>query len=130
MSACATFEQEYRTSVPTFVYWCLDCGVFLEVQQHYDEDALTTSPCGGACRRTVAPVQWSPQATPNRKSSAPPRTPDNSWERGELTDHRNMPVLGGDLEPLTVKDLANDRGRIEGGLRRLRNDPHVFESAT
>ncbi len=127
---CTKIEQPWRSGVPTYWYLCDRCGERFEYQAHYDEPALVVSPCGGPCRRVIAPAQWSPRATPSSFNSIPPRTPDNAWERGELVDHRNMPLIDGNLNPIPVKDLANDRHKIEDGLRRLRTDPNAVSVTT
>lgn len=68
-------------------------------------------------------IQWSPSATPSRRSPVPPRTPDNSWERGVVKDKRGMPLLDKNLEPIGQAELANNRRQIEDGLRALKNTP-------
>ena len=70
-------------------------------------------------------VQWSPSCHPSTRNSIAPKTPDNSWEKGIVTQDRPggtvMPVLDQNLEPVPIKDLSHRRHEIEGGLRKLRN---------
>ncbi len=67
----------------------------------------------------VNSIQWSPSATPNHYNSNPPPTPAPVWEKGELRDRRGMPLLApGELRPLGVKELAANRSKITGQLKR------------
>lgn len=53
----------------------------------------------------------SPKATPNRTQGKPskPREPNNAWERGIATDHRGMPYLDSNLNPIGVKAFSETR---------------------
>lgn len=61
-------------------------------------------------------IQISPSATPSKRSSAPPKRSDNSWEKGIVTEERRagtMPILDANLDPIGVKDLPQKRRAIE-----------------
>lgn len=60
---------------------------------------------------------------PSRRNAIPPRTPQNSWERGIATTSRNMPLLDANCEPIGLKELADNRSTIEGQLKDLKNKP-------
>lgn len=68
-------------------------------------------------------IQISPSATPSKRSSAPPKRPDNNWEKGIVTEDRrsgSMPVVDANLNPIGVKDLPQKRRAIEETRRRNR----------
>lgn len=72
----------------------------------------------------------SAKATPSRTpSKATARVPGNSWERGIATDGRGLPITGTDGQPLGVKQLADDRHRIEKRLAEVK-DPSYWASRT
>lgn len=85
-----------------------------------DGDCSTGTPC---FKHKIRSIQWAPSATPSRRNTIAPRTPNNSWERGIAKDERGMPLLRADGSPLGVKELANNRGHIEKRLRELKNTP-------
>lgn len=58
-----------------------------------------------------------------RASTAAPRRPDPSWERGIPTDSRNMPFLDRNLNPMGAKAVAENRSRIESARRRAHQAP-------
>lgn len=62
-------------------------------------------------------LQVSPAATPNRRNQIPPRTPNNSWERGIAKDARGMPLLDADYRPLGIKKYGENRHQIEESRR-------------
>lgn len=68
-------------------------------------------------------VQFSPACTPTRRNTIPPRTPNNSWERGVPTDNRGMPYLDSNLNEIGQKTFAANRSTIETKVRELRNAP-------
>lgn len=67
-------------------------------------------------------VQVSPAATPTRtKYLKPPRTPNNSYEKGIPTDERGMPyLLPNSFEPAGQKFVDQHRHQIEDTRRRNR----------
>jgi hypothetical protein len=70
--------------------------------------------CKLASWRGLRGSMVSPRATPNRRSAAPPREPNNSWEAGIWRDHRGMPRLDPvTLEPLPLKDKFT-KGHLYG----------------
>lgn len=103
-------------------FWCAD-------ERHALEHPESVSGCVTCKFRSI---QISPAATPNRtqarRAAHPPRTPNNSWEKGIATDERGMPLLGKDAEPIGVKQYAEQRRPIEERRRQLRNDPHALRS--
>ena len=76
-------------------------------------------------KHKIRTIQWSPAATPSRRNTIPPRTPNNSWEKGTATDDRGMPLLDGNLNPIGLKERANKRGLIDRRLEALRNAPRT-----
>jgi hypothetical protein len=85
-----------------------------------DGDCATGSTC---FRHKLRSIQFSPACTPTRRNTIPPRTPQNSWERGVATDSRGMPLLDSNCQPIGLKELANNRSTIEGALTDLKNKP-------
>lgn len=68
-------------------------------------------------------IQIGPSCTPSKRSSAPPKTPDNTWEKGELSEDRRsgtMPILNSDLSPVSIKELPQKRAAIDE-MRRQRH---------
>lgn len=68
-------------------------------------------------------IQISPSATPSKRSSAPPKRPNNSWENGIVTEERRagtMPILDSNLEPIPIKKLPEVRGKIDE-MKRIRH---------
>lgn len=55
-------------------------------------------------------VRFDPAAMPSRRNTNPPTAfaPKNSWEAGIVRDHRGMPMLGSDLEPIGTKQYADN----------------------
>ena len=74
-------------------------------------------------KHKIRTIQWSPAATPSRRNQIPPKTPNNSWEKGIATDDRGMPLLGASGEPIGLKERASRRGHIDQRLRELKNTP-------
>ncbi len=72
-------------------------------------------------------MQVSPSATPSRRNTVAPRTPNNAWERGVPRDSRGMPVLNPDLTPMGAKQFAENRSRIEESRRRAHQAPAPTE---
>lgn len=70
-------------------------------------------------------IQLSPKAIPSKRSDAPSRTPNNSWEKGLARDSRGMPLIK-DGKPVTVKQYGEQRHEIDRALHRLENDPSVY----
>jgi hypothetical protein len=52
----------------------------------------------------VRSIRISPSATPNRRNDIPPRTPNNSFEKGNRTDERGISYLDKDGKPLKMKE--------------------------
>lgn len=76
--------------------------------------------CFGCKIRTI---QWSPAATPSRRNTIPPRTPNNSWEKGIAKDERGMPLLNEKGDPVGLHEMASNRGKYEARIRELKNTP-------
>lgn len=54
------------------------------------------------CR--IQTVQMSTSAMPTRRNNIPPKGPQyNSYENAIATDHRGMPYLGPDMQPISQK---------------------------
>lgn len=83
-----------------------------------------------ACRIGPGPM-IAPSATPTRTPSKPTGDRDlgNSWERGIATDERGLPI-NGETGPLGVKQLANDRTRIEKRLAEVRDPAYWAAQAS
>lgn len=60
--------------------------------------------CGLANQDRLHSIQIAPSATPSRRNSAPPRTPNNSFEKGKRLDERGIPFLNREAKPLLMKD--------------------------
>lgn len=65
--------------------------------------------CGHIDREVIESVQISPSATPSRKNAIPPRTPNNSFEKGVRKDERGVPYLDTDMSPVHFKESFNKR---------------------
>jgi hypothetical protein len=79
------------------------------------------------CR--IKHVLFSPSAMPTRtRISAPPKEPQNNWERGVARDERGLPLVGED-GPIGVKEFADDKARIKKRLKEVK-DPRFWESQT
>ncbi len=98
---------------------CVECFDARHAVAHAERDAECLT-----CR-FVGTIQLSPKATPSRRSPTPPRTPNNSWEKGLARDSRGMPLIR-DGKPVTIKQYGEDRHRIDAALHRLENDPSVY----
>lgn len=68
-------------------------------------------------------LQVDTRATPSRRNNVPPPTREsaNNWEKGIVTDHRGMPYIRADGNPLGVKEMANKRSHYEGLIRQNKN---------
>lgn len=62
----------------------------------------------------IRSINISPSATPNRRNSIPPRTPNNSFERGNRTDERGIAYLDRDGKPLKMKESFNKKDYESG----------------
>ena len=102
-----------------------ECFACTQVR-HQREHRVPVDGCG-ICRFSEGTIQISPKATPSRRSSAPPRKPENSWERGIARDHRNMPLFM-DGRPVTVKEYAENRHKIDAARRRLHHTQRDAET--
>jgi len=65
--------------------------------------------CGRIDREAIESIQISPSATPSRRNSIPPRTPNNSFEKGVRRDERGVPLLDKDASPLHLGEGFNKR---------------------
>lgn len=88
--------------------------------------------CYGCVLRRKS-VAVSPSATPNRSANRPQpfrEMREPSWEKGIAGEHRPgggfVPYLNPDGSRMGVKELADRRGHVEAGIKRLKTDPHVF----
>jgi hypothetical protein len=83
-----------------------------------------------ACGLRAKGLQLSPRLRPSGFVCRPMRQP--SWEGGPVLQERpgghRVPVLApGTTRPMTQKERADlGRSKVEEGLRRLRQDPHVY----
>lgn len=62
----------------------------------------------------VRGIQFSPSATPTRRSPKPdpgPKLIGNSWEKGVIKDARNMPYLDASGKEVTTKTWAESARR-------------------
>lgn len=82
-----------------------------------------------ACRIGPGPM-IAPSATPTRtpQHGSDEKPLSNAWERGLATDERGLPINDA-KGPIGVKQLADDRTRIEKRLREVR-DPSYWASQT
>lgn len=92
------------------------------------EEAVHDATCGGAdpdcptCK--YRSIRLSAACHPTKTPSpTPPHRPNASWEAGLATDHRGVPYLDKKLNPLGVKQFAENRSGYEADIRRLRNAP-------
>lgn len=71
-----------------------------------------------------------PSATPTRtrRTATDAKPLGNAWERGIATDDRGLPICGPN-GPLGVKELADDRHRIEKRLAEVK-DPAYWAAQT
>ena len=105
---------------------CAECEDAAHLLRH-------PSPRKGCFACKLLSVQWSPSCHPSTRNTIAPRTPNNSWEKGIVTQDRPggtvMPVLEShNLEPIPIKDLGHRRHEIKDGLHKLRNAPSIKES--
>lgn len=70
-------------------------------------------------KEKIKSIQFSPAATPSRRNNIPPKvnTSSNSWERGVVTDDRNMPLLDDKLQPVGLKQYAQERTKYSEGFK-------------
>jgi len=87
-----------------------------------DGDCSTGTTC---FRHKLQSIQFSPACTPTRRNTIPPRPANNSWEKGVATNERGMPLLDKNLEPIGLKEYANNRSTYD---RRLRDMKHTAPS--
>lgn len=99
---------------------CVDEGC----QEHY------------GCGLRAKGVQVSPQATPNRRNTVPPRdVGGNSWEKGRVGTYRPdgsfMPYLHPDTgQDISTHEFAGERGRLEPLIRRAHSAPIAASGGT
>lgn len=110
-----TCEHRKRAGLPGMCAQCEDAA----------HDAMHAVPVTGCMACKLNRLQWSPSCHPSTRNTIPPKTPDNAWERGIVTQDRpggtQMPILDkNNLEPMPIKDLSHRRHEVEEGLRKLR----------
>ncbi len=79
-----------------------------------DGDCATGPTC---FRHKLRSIQFTPSCTPTRRNTIPPRTPQNSWERGVATDDRGMPLLDKNLSPIGLKEAADIGSSLDSQIR-------------
>lgn len=82
-------------------------------------------PCSLGCELRQKGVMAAPSATPSRMNDVAPPKANPAWERGIVTESRpggyRVPVLDANFKPIRVKQYAQNRRKIEEGLRRIKN---------
>lgn len=82
-------------------------------------DGSHGSDCFGCRIKTVA---FGAGTAPSRTvRGGKPSEPKNSWERGIARDHRGMPRLDSNLEPIRVHRWASERSSFIESLRQEAN---------
>lgn len=81
---------------------CSYCG-------HVRENLNTCPECGRFDREVLESIQISPSATPTSRNDIPPRTPNNSFEKGVRKDERGVPYLNQEGRALRMKDQFDER---------------------
>lgn len=81
---------------------CQFCG-------HVRESLNTCPECGRFDREVIESIQISPSATPTSRNSIPPRTPNNSFEKGNRLDERGIAYLDSSGHPLKMKETFDQR---------------------
>jgi len=69
----------------------------------------TCTRCGRFDREVLESIQISPSATPTSRNSIPPRTPNNSFEKGTRHDERGLAYLDHNGQPLKMKEPFDKR---------------------
>lgn len=113
--------------MPHYVYRCLEGHEFEEWRSIHVDSMASACGCGAQAEKVLQVPQISPRATPSKKSAAPPKGSNTSWEKGTITDARGMPLLKANGDPVPVKEYAENRRAIEGKRRRLANDPTILQ---
>jgi hypothetical protein len=109
MSGCEHNEQ----------YECFECTESAHAERH----PQVVDGCF-ACK--VSTIQLSQKVTGHKPGGAPPQGPRNSWEKGIAQDHRGVPLLDRQGEPIGVKAYSERRHVFEAERRRLATDPDPF----
>lgn len=95
---------------------CFSCAEATHAAAHPSMDVDGCPTC------KLRSVQLSPAATPTKTRKfgevGKPKG-NNSWERGIVTDARNMPILKPDGELIRQKEYAENRRSIEAGRRQI-----------
>ena len=60
--------------------------------------------CGRVDMETLRSIQISPAVNPTSRNNVPPRTPNNSFEKGNRLDERGLPFLDKSGSPLKMKE--------------------------
>ena len=63
---------------------------------------------------TIRSINISPSATPNRRNNIPPRTPNNSFEKGVRKDERGLPYLNAEGKAVRMKESFNKKAYEPG----------------
>lgn len=96
-------------------YECFTC----ETARHDAEHTFEVDGCPTCKYRTI---RISAAATPNKtRSHAPPKRYGNQWEKGIATDHRGVPYLNDNLQPIGIKEFSENRSGYETRIRDLKN---------
>jgi len=114
--------------MPTYVYECKECYFLWElVQSMKDEPVKVCSECGKeSAKRILQSPALTADATPNRtRNKVPPRRVEPSWEKGIAGESRPdgsfAPYLKpSDGTPMGVKEFADNRGKYEKRLRKIK----------
>lgn len=103
---------------------CFDC----ETARHAFEHPEFVEGCR-SCK--FATIQISPAVRTTRNTNPSTAfTPKNSWEAGIATDHRGVPYLDQNLQPIGVKQFAQNRHKYESRIRELASSPNPFGAET
>lgn len=98
---------------------CFDCAEARHARLHPEpvDDCF-------ACK--VGTIQISQHVKAKKAGGTPPAGNTNAWERGIAVDHRGVPLLGADLEPIGIKRYAENRRKLEAERRRLATHPDPY----
>src|SRR5215472_16144872 len=92
---------------------CFQC----EEAAHFDRHPDFDDPDCPTCR--LRSIQLDPMTVkPESHNLVAPAGNRNSWERGRALDHRGMPYLDENCNPIPVKRFAENRAKYEESIRR------------
>ncbi len=69
--------------------------------------------CGRVDLEVLRSIQLPPSINPTSRNNIPPRTPNNSYEKGNRMDERGLPFLDATGSPLKMKE-SFDRHNYAG----------------